>query len=241
MPPLERARTHVTIARAAALLARLGLRLRGEVLEEGHPLAMEQVGRERGGSHGARGVGRSGWVPQGAASAVLGCEECSSLSPLPQPRPAPASRRPPPLRPSLPARRRPPPQERLRRYEGKLLRAGTADELARSRPGTELNLAAANRFITAAIPDLTPAQRAALRGAGEAGQDGGGGGGGGGGRQQQRSGGGKRVGEVRGGGGGKRGKRGGEGGGGESGGGGGKGAELDDILAAAAGGGEGAA
>jgi hypothetical protein len=43
MPPLERARAHVTLARAAVLLARLRLRLRGEALEEGHPLRKEQV------------------------------------------------------------------------------------------------------------------------------------------------------------------------------------------------------
>jgi hypothetical protein len=54
-------------------------------------------------------------------------------------------------------------QERLHRYGNKLRRAANEDELARSRPGTELNVAAANRFISQAIPDLTPEQRRRLR------------------------------------------------------------------------------
>ncbi|KAF8065949.1 hypothetical protein HT031_003010 [Scenedesmus sp. PABB004] len=53
--------------------------------------------------------------------------------------------------------------ERLAAYERKAKKALTADDLARTRPGASLNVAAANRFIDAAIPDLTPEQKAALR------------------------------------------------------------------------------
>ncbi|GBF88450.1 hypothetical protein Rsub_01163 [Raphidocelis subcapitata] len=163
MPPLEAARAHLTLAKAAVLLARLRLRLRGEALGADHPLQREQ--------------------------------------------------------------------ERIERYEKKLGRASREDELARTRPGSDLNVAAANRFISAAIPDLTPAQKAALRAVGA------------GGGQQQRRAGGKREGEE-GGGGGKRARGGGGGGGSRSGGGSGAdAAEADDplgqILAAAAGGAQG--
>ncbi|KAF6256578.1 hypothetical protein COO60DRAFT_1528769 [Scenedesmus sp. NREL 46B-D3] len=53
--------------------------------------------------------------------------------------------------------------ERLAAYERKVKNAVTADDLARSRPGASLNIAAANRFIDAAIPDLTDEQKRALR------------------------------------------------------------------------------
>jgi hypothetical protein len=88
-----------------------------------------------------------------------------------------------------------PPKERVERYEKKLTRAALDDERARSRPGTDLNVAAANRFIAAAIPELTPAQRQALRrpaggegrqaGGGKRGADGEGGGGSGGKRAKE--------------------------------------------------------
>lgn len=58
-------------------------------------------------------------------------------------------------------------QERLAAYERKVKKAVTADDLARSRPGTSLNIAAANRFIDAAIPDLTAAQKQQLRALGK--------------------------------------------------------------------------
>lgn len=64
----------------------------------------------------------------------------------------------PPLLPS------PSLQERLATYEQRVRKAITADELARTRPGASLDIAAVNRFIDAAIPDLTSAQHAALRG-----------------------------------------------------------------------------
>lgn len=53
--------------------------------------------------------------------------------------------------------------ERLAAYERKVKKAVAADDLARLRPGTSLNIAAANRFIDAAIPDLSAEQKQALR------------------------------------------------------------------------------
>lgn len=67
-------------------------------------------------------------------------------------------------------------QERLRRYEAKLRRATLDDELARTRPSSDLNVAAANRFIANAIPDLTAEQKQALRDAAAAAEAEGGGG-----------------------------------------------------------------
>lgn len=58
-------------------------------------------------------------------------------------------------------------QERLAAYEKKVKKAITADDLARHRPGTSLNIAAANRFIDAAIPDLTQEQKQAIRNLGK--------------------------------------------------------------------------
>lgn len=72
MPPLERARAHVTLARAAVLLARLRLRLGGEVLEEGHPLRKEQVraaGRRRD-------AGRAGVPCTKVVARPVGCRAC---------------------------------------------------------------------------------------------------------------------------------------------------------------------
>ncbi|KAI8467071.1 MAG: hypothetical protein J3K34DRAFT_482503 [Monoraphidium minutum] len=93
-------------------------------------------------------------------------------------------------------------QDRLQRYERKLKRAAAEDELARTRPGTELNVAAANRFISQAIPDLTPEQRQQLREQNAAGKRGAGCGGEGGGKRQRGSGaGGRGSGGGRGGGG----------------------------------------
>lgn len=148
--PLELAKAHVTLAKAVVLLAQLRLRLRGEVMEDSHPLQQEQ--------------------------------------------------------------------KRLERYDNKVRRAVNDDTLARTRPGTELNVAAANRFIAQAIPDLTPEQRQRLRE-----QRGGGGGGG------RQRGGVKRVpaaGAEELGGGSKR-VKGGDSGGSDD--------DLEDILAAAAG------
>jgi len=54
-------------------------------------------------------------------------------------------------------------QERLAIYEKKVMKALTANDLARSKPGTSLNIAAANRFIDAAIPDLSAEQKQQLR------------------------------------------------------------------------------
>jgi hypothetical protein len=57
MPPLEGARAHVTLAKAAVLAARLRLRLRGEALEDDHPLQREQVCL--GGGDDGRRAGRA--------------------------------------------------------------------------------------------------------------------------------------------------------------------------------------
>ena len=155
LPPLERAKAHVTLARAVLLLATLRLRLRGERVGEGHVLSQDA--------------------------------------------------------------------ERLRRYGNKVRRALLADDDARrgvgsgfgaARPGgggSDLNVAAANRFIAHAIPDLTDEQKRLLReqrrqgpGGGSAQQqqrrqgreeEGGGGGGGGGGAANKR----RRAGEGEGG------------------------------------------
>lgn len=59
--PLERAKAHITLAKAVLLLAQLRLKLRGEVLDEQHPLKKEQVrvpegGGWRVGVHTTRGA-----------------------------------------------------------------------------------------------------------------------------------------------------------------------------------------
>lgn len=43
LPPLERANAHIQLGRAVLLLAVMRLKLRGEVIDENHPLAREQV------------------------------------------------------------------------------------------------------------------------------------------------------------------------------------------------------
>ncbi|KAK9808690.1 hypothetical protein WJX72_001998 [[Myrmecia] bisecta] len=53
--------------------------------------------------------------------------------------------------------------ERLELYKRKVQKVVSEKELQESRPTVQLNVAAANRFINSAIPDLTPAQRKALR------------------------------------------------------------------------------
>jgi hypothetical protein len=54
-------------------------------------------------------------------------------------------------------------QERLRLYDKKLQKAESEQWLKEHRPSLSVSVAAANRFISAAIPDLTPEQRKALR------------------------------------------------------------------------------
>jgi len=202
LPPLERAKAHVTIAKAVVLLASLRLRLRGAALEEGHPLRREQVRGTRGsGAVVICGLGFLGHIgrrpsQQTTSRAAIKLERHPDSAPLKHHKPP----------------HDPPMQDRLERYDKKLMRAALDDEAARSRPGSDLNVAAANRFITAAIPDLTAEQKRALRG---------------GGGEQQR--GGKRGGGAAGAGGaGKRAR-----------GAGGKDADLAEILAAAIGGDEG--
>ena len=56
-----------------------------------------------------------------------------------------------------------PPQERLRLYEMKVRKLESEQWLAHNSAQTQINVAAANRFISAAIPDLTATQRAALK------------------------------------------------------------------------------
>ena len=56
-----------------------------------------------------------------------------------------------------------PPQERLRLYEKKVRKLESERWLAHNSAQTQINVAAANRFISAAIPDLTATQRAALK------------------------------------------------------------------------------
>lgn len=55
------------------------------------------------------------------------------------------------------------PQERIKLYDKKLKKARARDELARSRPTISLDVAAANRFINAAIPELTQEQKQQLK------------------------------------------------------------------------------
>ena len=54
-------------------------------------------------------------------------------------------------------------QERLRLYDRKLQKAESEKWLKEHQPSLSVSVAAANRFISAAIPDLTPEQRKALR------------------------------------------------------------------------------
>lgn len=53
--------------------------------------------------------------------------------------------------------------ERLAAYEKKVRRVTSDKLLSESRPSIGVNIAAANRFIDHAIPDLTPEQRQLLR------------------------------------------------------------------------------
>ncbi|KAG2444997.1 hypothetical protein HYH02_008867 [Chlamydomonas schloesseri] len=57
--------------------------------------------------------------------------------------------------------------DRIRQYDKKVSRAIAEAELRGSRPALELDVAAASRFIDAAIPELSTAQRAALKRAGQ--------------------------------------------------------------------------
>ena len=54
-------------------------------------------------------------------------------------------------------------QERVSTYEKKVQGTLTHDEVSRTKPGASLNIAAANRFIDHAIPDLTAEQRQQLK------------------------------------------------------------------------------
>ena len=54
-------------------------------------------------------------------------------------------------------------QERLKAYNKKVRKLESADFLAKHRPATEINIAAANRFINHAIPNLSSEQKAALK------------------------------------------------------------------------------
>ncbi|GFR44694.1 hypothetical protein Agub_g5689 [Astrephomene gubernaculifera] len=58
--------------------------------------------------------------------------------------------------------------DRIRQYDKKLTRAVQDAEVRASRPVLSLNVAAASRFIDAAIPDLTEEQRGALKRAAQA-------------------------------------------------------------------------
>lgn len=53
--------------------------------------------------------------------------------------------------------------QRLQQYRKKVQKALSAEELRNNRPTATLNIAAANRFIDHAIPDLTTEQRQALK------------------------------------------------------------------------------
>ncbi len=55
------------------------------------------------------------------------------------------------------------PQERIRLYEQKVQKLESEKWLHENSAQTQVNVAAANRFISAAIPDLTPVQRQALK------------------------------------------------------------------------------
>ena len=54
-------------------------------------------------------------------------------------------------------------QARLQLYEAKVQQAATAAWLAANKPKTQMNVGAANRFISHALPDLSQEQRAALK------------------------------------------------------------------------------
>ena len=54
-------------------------------------------------------------------------------------------------------------QDRIKRYQAKLKKLIEDEELASRRRTITLNVGAANRFIDAAIPDLTEDQKAALK------------------------------------------------------------------------------
>ena len=54
-------------------------------------------------------------------------------------------------------------QERVRLYEKKVRKLESERWLAQNSAQRQINMAAANRFIRAAIPDLTTTQRAALK------------------------------------------------------------------------------
>lgn len=54
-------------------------------------------------------------------------------------------------------------QARLKVYAGKVEKAAAAQWLSTHRPKTQVNLAAANRFITHAIPELSQEQKTALQ------------------------------------------------------------------------------
>ena len=54
-------------------------------------------------------------------------------------------------------------QDRTKLYDEKVQKAATAVWLAKHRPSTLINVGAANRFISHALPELTPAQKAALK------------------------------------------------------------------------------
>ena len=58
---------------------------------------------------------------------------------------------------------RPRVQARLKLYEVKVQGAAEAAWLAQHRPSTQVNVNAANRFISHALPDLSQEQRAALK------------------------------------------------------------------------------
>ena len=51
----------------------------------------------------------------------------------------------------------------MRLYDKKVRKLESERWLAHNSAQTQINVAAANRFISAAIPDLTPTQRAALK------------------------------------------------------------------------------
>lgn len=54
-------------------------------------------------------------------------------------------------------------QERLKVYGKKIRRLESEEYLAKTRPSLEVNIAAANRFINNAIPDLSKEQKQALK------------------------------------------------------------------------------
>lgn len=58
--------------------------------------------------------------------------------------------------------------DRLEAYEKKVRKAVSGKLLSDARPTVALDVAAANRFIDHAIPDLTPEQRQALKATGQA-------------------------------------------------------------------------